>query len=614
MTKHAQLPDGTTLEFPDETPDAVMDRTVRSHLAQMRNDATPDFSEVRSRVVTTASSKGPLAPSTMAAGAPLPPSLSQTNAKNRAYQSSPQAEIDRQRFEASQAEAKRRDFQSLPAAARFAIGAGSRVAGTARGAEQLYAQAADVVAPRQQTVAGLVSGAPNSRYSDAMRSETRARSDDQYMQGDVSASLGGAAGDIALLATPGGTLGKTLGAGWKGALATNVAMGAGYAGLQPVVEDESRAENTAYGGAFGAGAHGLAAGVGAAGRNAMGAIAPEIRQLAQRANSLGIPLHASQVSQSLPVKVAASAGKYLPFSGYAKAASRQQTAVNRAVGNTFGADSPKLTDEVMETARAKMSSQFEDIFNRNVVPLGEQGTKQLVAIERQASRRLTNSQSQVLRNQLEDILANVDDGVLTGHKYQAVRTSLKKAEDDTKLGLAVRELRVALDNIAADSVGATDAATLKTLRSSWANYKTTKDALKQVSGAAGDVRPAALWPLIRNGSTKEMRELARIGQTLLKDPIADSGTAQRSLIYNLLMSGGSIANPALIPLIAKAAAGGATLGRAANSNTLARLLTRESRGVRTSKLGQLMLRSSPAIGPATGAEWNRREREDGSDR
>lgn len=32
MTKRAELPDGTILEFPDETPDAVMDRAVKSHL------------------------------------------------------------------------------------------------------------------------------------------------------------------------------------------------------------------------------------------------------------------------------------------------------------------------------------------------------------------------------------------------------------------------------------------------------------------------------------------------------------------------------------------------------------------------------------------------------
>ena len=509
----------------------------------------------------------------------------------------------------TQTEAKKKAFQDLPMAARFAIGAGARVGAAGRGAGQLYAQAADAIAPRQLKLSDLVAG-KQSRYGEAMARESQARSNDGYMQGDTAAMVGGVAGDIGLMVAPGGALTKALGTTGKAAFAGNVALGAGYSGLQPVIQGESRGRNAATGAAFGAGAHGLAASVGAVGRSATNAVAPEVREMARRARELGIPLHASQVSHSLPVKAAASAGKYLPFSGYAKAASRQQEGVNRAVGRTFGADAPRLTDDVMQQGRKRLSGQFEDIYNRNAIPIGEKGARKLVEIEREASRRLTNDEGQVLRNQLDDILSNADDGVLSGQKYQAVRTALKKAEGNDKLGIAVREMRTALDDIAADAVGPKDAATLKALRSSWANMRTTEKALQQNAGASGDIRAASLWPLIRKGSTKEMREIARMGQTLLKDPIADSGTAQRTLVYNLLMGGGSIANPALIPLIAKAAIGGATVGRAANSNSLARLLTRESRGVPTSRLAELMGAANPYVAPAAAAETNRRKQTD----
>lgn len=568
--------------------------------------ARANFGNVRSNATSVPGRRdtytGPLlAPSSMASAAPQAPTLADTNASNRAYQASPQAAIDRQRYAASQAEAKRRDFQSLPAPMRAAIGAGSRVAAAGRGVGQMYAAAADAVDPRAPTLGGLVTGQDPSRYGQAMQGEAAARADQQYLQGDTAATIGGFAGDLGLLAAPGGAVGRTRG---LAALLGNAGLGAGYAGLQPVVQGESRAANTVVGGAFGAAGHGVASGVSALGRNASQAIPSEVRQMAQRANALGIPLHASQVSQSLPVKVAASAGKYLPFSGYGKAASRQQEGVNRAVAKTFGADAPKLTDDVMQQARQRLSKQFEDIYNRNAVPITERGARKLAEVEREASRRLTNDEAQVLRNQLDDILGNADDGVLTGQKYQAVRTALRKAEGNDKLGLAVRELRQGLDDIAADAVGPNDSAALKALRSQWANFRTVESALKQVSGAGGDVRLASLWPLIRKGSTKEMRDLARMGQVLLKDPIADSGTAQRTFAYNLLMGGGSIANPALIPLIAKAAAGGATIGRAANSNSLARLLTRESRGAPTSRLGALMQRGTPYAAPAAAVHYN----------
>src|SRR3546814_4097353 len=120
-----------------------------------------------------ASYAGPLlTPSASAADAAPAPNLETINARNRAFQGSPEATARQQTFEQSQAEAKRRDFQSQPAVMRAAIGAGSRVAAAGRGAAQLGAQVADYVAPRQSNLADLITGAPQSRYAEAQaRSE-----------------------------------------------------------------------------------------------------------------------------------------------------------------------------------------------------------------------------------------------------------------------------------------------------------------------------------------------------------------------------------------------------------------------------------------------------------
>lgn len=614
-----ELPGGQVVEFPAGTDTATMERALQQYTREqgetrggsmIKRVEFPDGSVKRIEVPADATDEQILAfAKSQYQGGQAQPGLSLEERYQRAG-------IDPNQYNAT-------DGQSF--GQNMAAGFGKAFSDTGLGLQQLGLSAADYFVRQNPAMfgeeagvssrglGGIVSGQDGS-MSGRIRARMQAnqqeidqrRVRDADLMDTGGGTLGVIAGHVGQMAVPGGAVARAVGTKGAGALAGNVAMGAGFSGVQPVATGESRTQNAAVGGLAGGAAHGAVAGLSALGRRAANAVAPEVRQLAGRAQQMGIPLHASQVSQSLPVKVAASAGKYLPFSGYQRAANRQQEAFNRAVGRTFGADAAKLSDDVMTNARRSLSGQFEEIYNRNAVPLTEKAARRLLSIESEASRRLTNDQAQVLRNQMDDILANADDGVLSGQKYQAVRTKLKKAEGNDKLGQAVRELRMALDDIASDSVGPQDAATLKALRSGWANMRTTEKALQQVAGAGGDIRPASLWPLVRSGSTKEMRELARMGQTLLKDPIADSGTAQRSLIYNLLMGGGSLANPSLAPMILQAAAGGATLGRAANSNTLAKLLTRENRGHPTSRLAELIAGRLPMLAPAAGAQTNQR--------
>lgn len=564
----------------------------------------PDFSDVRGGSQTLQRQGKPgvyngplLTESRLAQGSALVPTLEAINAANRAAREAPGFAQEQAKIAA---ENRRAHFRSLPAPLRFGIGLGGRVDAVRRGVGQAYAWAADHVAPESLNLSDLIAGGNTSRFQRSMANEAQARERDAYMQGDTAAALGGFAGDVAMTMAPAGAVARL---GGLRAVAGSAALGGGYAGLQPVVAGESRVDNAKAGAAFGAGGQLAGVGLSRLGRSAAAAVPKDVRLLTRRARELGIPVHASQVSQSLPVKVTAAAGKYLPFSGYGKAASAQQTAVNRAVARTFGSDAGKLTDDVMHSARRRLNAGFEDVYNRNAIPIGEKGARKLAQVEQRAMRRLTESEGRVLRNQLDDIFANAEGGALTGQKYQAVRSELMKSEGPDKLGQAIKELRKALDDVAADAVGPEDAAKLKELRSQWANFRTAENALKQNAGAGGDIRASALWPLVRNGSTREMRELARMGQTVLKEPIADSGTAQRTLAYNMLTGGVSLANPGLIPMVAKASLAGATVGRLANSSTLAQLLAREGRGVMSTRLGGLLEGSYPYVAPAL-AQYN----------
>jgi hypothetical protein len=126
-----------------------------------------------------------------------------------------------------------------------------------------------------------------------------------------------------------------------------------------------------------------------------------------------------------------------------------------------------------------------------------------------------------------------------------------------------------MQGAADQSFGGEDAAALRGLNGRYSNLKVIQKALKRQGGAADNVSPASLWALVNGkyGSTPEMRELAQLGQNVLKDQIPDSGTAQRLLSYGAL-TGGAVMPHTVLPT----AAAGMTIGRLLNSPTAARVL------------------------------------------
>ncbi|WP_202911071.1 hypothetical protein [Stenotrophomonas maltophilia] len=565
MPIEVELPDGNVVEFPDGTDNATMERA----LSQYRSGSPrADFSGVSTSVDTTA--RNPLALLSMggpAASGVTAEQLAQENSARRAT-------FDPVAARAAELSNRQQAFNQAPLIGQFASGAGSRVASAAMGLGQLL---------------GLTDEQDAQRQADQMA----------FMDGNSAASVGKVAGDIGLLAAPGGAIGKIPSIG--GRIAGNAALGAGYGALDPVTGDESRLENAAIGGAAG--------GIGGAAQSALGALAGRaraavdpIRQRAiEVAREQGIPLHISQLSQSIPLKTMASVAKYLPFSGAGEAASRQQGAFNRAVGRTFGADTPQFTDEAMAAARKGMSGRFQEIYDRNNIPVDEAVAARLASRQSQVSEPLLKEEAAVVERYAQKIRDEVADGKITGPIYQRLRTNLMEAEKRANPGVAaaIKGLRGELDEIAAEAVGEADSAALKALRSQWANFRTTENVLRQVAGAGGDVRPAALWPAIRSGSTKEMRELARTGQVLLKDPIPDSGTSGRLLAGGLLGGGGFVGGAESILPLAGLLAGGATAGRVLNSGLLAGAVANPGRGAlalsRAAPAGTILV--APAVVP-----------------
>lgn len=504
---------------------------------------------------------------------------------------------------------------------KIGAGAGKAVVDTYRGAKQFATQgllgqaAAGSMVARKAGLNQLADLVDTGAGRNLLTSLTGQQEDideakriDAPLMNTGAGVAGNVLGNLATLALPVGELGvATRGLGLLGRAAASVPTGAAIGAAQPVASDESRLQNAVIGGALGPVGEVAGAAVGALGRRAAASVDPIRQRAIEFAREQNIPLHLSQVSESLPAKTMASVAQYLPFSGAGKAASQQQSAFNRAVARTFGANADQLSDDVMRQSRRGLSQRFEDIYNRNDIPVGQQEIADLAAINNAATRRLTQDEAGVVANQFDDIIGELNQaGVLTGQKYQSLRSQIMKAEGPDKVGQAVASLRKELDNIASRAVGPDDSEALKQLRSQWANLRTTEAVLKQVAGAGGDVKPSALWPAIRNGSTQEMRNLARLGQTVMKNPVPDSGTAGRLAATSMLGTGGLAAGgglPGLVGLIA----GGATVGRALNSNALARLATATPAGAGLNLLARLLPPAAVTAVPATAAARNRNE-------
>lgn len=409
-------------------------------------------------------------------------------------------------------------------------------------------------------------------------------------------------------------------------------IGSILAAMQPEASGESRGQNMVAGAAGGAAGSAIAKTVGRIVRPVRsnlenitkledGSVLPEnLSRLADMAeNQFNIPLTPAQKTGSRPLKIIDSVLDNLPLSSSRQMAGKQaqRRNYNRAILKQVGEDTDLATPEVMNTARTRISKQFEDISGRNSVELGDDFVETLAGID---STRTPFSSLQI-NSVIENALDLASKGKISGAEYQRVRTSLNNASkgawaSDPEKGRAIKAVREALDRAADKSISEADRAAWQTARAQWQNLKAIEEAAKPVSAdaVAGNISPAklasALMKSNRNGmiygqGDQTMPDLARIGQAFIKDQIPDSGTAQRAM-YQALLTGSPAsiglmtANPALMGAAAGTLALPVVLQRAIHSGAGKAYL---SKGLipdnqKTRQIARLLTAGSAASGSA----------------
>lgn len=453
-------------------------------------------------------------------------------------------------------QALQQNAQSMPWYQRAIVGMGKAGADTVRGAMELVGANPDSV--------GL------AESPDA----------DKAIMDTGWGKAGDFAGQAMQMAVPVGDAAKGLSFAGKAAPYIEAALRSGaFSGLQPAGSLAQRGVNALEGGAMGAVGAGVSPLLGKLADYATPAFSEAKANAIALARQYGIPLHVSQVSNSRFVKTLGSALNYLPFTGAYGAGRAQQAAFNRAVSQQIGENAPEFTDDLLSGAAQRIGQGYNDLFGRNNVSINDADLQKIGNIIGDAQSLGGADAGNVVNNHAGKIIQQLDsNGTMPGRLFQSIRTDqLNPAIQNANPATAyyLKQLRGVLQDAASRDMGTDDAAQLAKLNGQYNSLKIIQQAInKRVGGAGGDVSPSRLWSLVNGkyGSTPAMRDLAQLGQTVLKDPIADSGTAQRMLMYHTGMGLGGIGASHFVPGALPALGVGALAGRLMNSNLASRTL------------------------------------------
>lgn len=380
----------------------------------------------------------------------------------------------------------------------------------------------------------------------------------------VAEAAGELGGGITGLATMG--LAAPTAMGLAGSLATRMAAGAlsgtGINATDAAIRSGGDPYETALGGAiggtFGLGGPLVGQAIGAAGRKLFGLGQRGSQYLLDEAEKRGIPISAIQTSGSRFLQKTNQMVGQLPF-GAGKFDAQQQAAVERAVSNTFGEDTSRITSKEMLAAKKRLGQSFDDLRDRMTVGYDQPLIDKMNDIGARAEDFLEPGQSRIVANHSKNILNKFDeDGTMSGGAYRGLTESKSELSKGVKANTTaapyLAEMRDALDDAAKRASDPELSAQLTQTKYQYKNMKTIEPLINEGEG----ISPLSL----QKAASKSFRDraytgagdlgaIADIAQAYMKQP-RDSGTPAGNMIMGLLTGHG----PGVVGALAGAGAGG----------------------------------------------------------
>lgn len=386
-------------------------------------------------------------------------------------------------------------------------------------------------------------------------------------------------------------------AGTKVGAAIRLATGAAAGGTgAALVNPEDAATGAAIGAAFPFAVKGSAAvwdGLGKGMRAVLGQATPEVRELALRAETLGIKIPADRLVDSKTLNALASTLHYVPLSGRTSTEAAMSEQLNKALSRTFGQDTPNIT-LALRQADVKLGSKFNSFLQNNTVTVDKQFVDDLAQAANQAYNELGAEGASVIGKQVDAILEKGASGALDGQAAYNIKKTLdrigKRNSPEAWYAIDLKgKLMDALDR----SVGEEAAASFSTLRKQYGAMLSLEKLAK--NGAEGEISVARLANM-NNINNPQIQELADIAAQFVKPREGQHGAAQRAVIG---LAGGLVGG---IPGVAGGMAAGRAVNQTLNSNAARSAVLGVPRvaATETAALGQLAAGAQRAL-PVAGA-------------
>ena len=249
----------------------------------------------------------------------------------------------------------------------------------------------------------------------------------------------------------------------------------------------------------------------------------------------GVPLSAAQKTGSRALAGLEAVFSTLPTTSakQAQITEKQRNAFTKAVLSKAGINADTASREVLDKASKAFGDEYAALAKNNVMNVDEPLLEGVAKAYDDATNGVLGvDASSMVKKVAKDIFEA--KGPIDGTVYQKTRSMLTQASQSAKPHEAgvLKTLRNELDAAFERSLPESQRGIMADINRRYQSFKPIQSAMESVSGVTGEIDPLALYPKVNVGAP--LSDLADAGRNILPSKIPDSGTAQRTLMQNMI--------------------------------------------------------------------------------